>query len=189
MTGAALDSLLEITMTYSTYKCLPFDTKHGHVGGYEIRVLQADWMKNEFGVVDPISTVVFECFDRDSEMSVKIEVHWTRVFEFLKKRWPFCGSLCGVRLASGRLIYATSYSSAGWRDSESTPAGWRYETAPLICRDTYKVTTLQSRQALIEVVGVEEWLRSDRSEAATAKYLACPWERDNRKFREETDHA
>lgn len=153
-----------------TYKVLPFDTKKYHVPGHEIGTHKPEFMKGQ------IDKVVFSVWDDEAKMKVEIHVAWQNFTEYTKKKWPSGHSVVAVLTDQGQRISAKSWSVAH-QDGEA------YLKAPILCRDAFLVTTL-SGDHLLEVVGVSEWSRSARDEAATAKHLACPWERDNRVFEE-----
>lgn len=149
------------------YKVLPFETPQGAVPAHEVITYRPDWMKS------PIHSIVFETFSKQAEMPLEVLVHWTRFTPYTKKMWPGGGVIKAIICEDGQRIHV-SPRSACHRSEES------YLAAPIICRDTFWLLTLGG-ETLFEIKGVGSWLGSDRSEAATAKYLPCPYTRDNQK--------
>lgn len=149
-------------------KVLPFDTKHGDVPGHEIAAYSFDDR-------DPVCEVVFQEWDSEARMMTKTHIHWTNVTEWMRRKYPSGGEPVAVVLKSGRRV-----SAKGWSVSHYPEA---YEAAPILTRGTFKITTLDGGHVLWEIVGVGMWSYSKRDAEATAKYLACPWERDNAAFR------
>jgi hypothetical protein len=146
-------------------KILPFNTEQGHVPGHEIALHQ------------PVQSVVFWTFDREADMGIEILIHWTELTKYLKKKWPRGGEVRAVILEDGTRIHASGVHACH-NGSDA------YRAAPILCRDMFRVVGLISRSTLVEVVGVHAWLHSKRDDAATAEHLPCPWERDNRAYRE-----
>ncbi len=151
-----------------THKVLPFETAQGPVPGHEIVQFSYDWLRF------PIKQVVFENFDTTAGMMVEIHIHWTNWTKYMKKHWPKGGEVKAVILDDGSRVHASA-RICGHTDGS-------YDAAPLLCRDDFSLVTLSSGYRLMEIVGVRAWLHSARDAEATEKYLACPWERDNREF-------
>lgn len=152
----------------TTTKVLPFDTKQGHVSGFEI-------VRNDSLFDHSITHVVFSSFDKEAQLSVEIVVHWTNWVTYARKKWPNSGSIVAVLLENGTRIHAKARICNHTDDS--------YNEAPVLCRDCFAIVGLTYESQLLEIVGVREWLRSNRDDQATRKHLACPWERDNAIFR------
>ena len=157
-----------------TYKVLPSKGAQGDVPGHEIIAHDYEWLGS------PIKQVVFKRWDDVASMMIEVHIHWTEWTKYLKASWPSGGSVEAVILNNGRRIYASS-RSCGHTDNDA------YLAAPILCRDTFAIVTLQSAYSLLEVAGVRKWLYSKRDDAATAEFLACPWERDNRAFNEQME--
>lgn len=149
-------------------KVLPFDTEQGHVPGHELVSHQPEWMKS------PVKQVVFETFSAKLGVKLEICIHWTEFTKYMKRAWPQGGSVVAVICADGRRIHCGS-RSVNHYDAEA------YLAAPIVCRDTFRVVS-HSGTVLLEVAGVSEWAYSKRDAEATAKFLSCPWERDNAKY-------
>lgn len=146
------------------YKVLPFEVAGEKVPGHEIA---------RYSVAkSPIKFVVFNTFDEESGVSVDQLIQYQN-FTKWEHKTSYSGSVKAVVLEDGTRIHAQALS-VGHVDDES------YRSAPVICRNHFKVTTLDKSQVLLEVVGVGSWSRSKRDAAATEKFLGCPWERDNK---------
>lgn len=156
--------------THTNYKVLPFKGKLGDVPGHEIRRHTYDWMKT------PIKYVVFENFDSEAQMMVETLVHWTKWTEYIHKKWPNAHTISALILEDGQRLYLPKSYTIGFYNDET------WNKAPTICKSVFKITN--SYNVALEIVGVDEWSRSRRDDEATKKFLACPWERDNKKFEE-----
>lgn len=157
------------TISKYDYKVLPFDTAQGHVPGHEIRCYHYDWMDDFSNVKhDEIMYVVFTTFDRKADMELDVVVHYQKWTQYAKKHWPVGGRISAVIMRSGRRFQATTYAVGFPQDGD-------YDRAPIICRDEYKIVELMSREPLLEVVGVEDWMRH-------GKPLVDPWKRENEEF-------
>lgn len=148
----------------STCRVLTTETKQGVVPPHEVRTFQQDWMKTS------VKYIVVEHFDRSAQMLVQVLVHWSQFSQYQKRKWPECGSVLAVILEDGTRIHAKSYSTAHYSNEA-------YLKAPIICRDVFKVVSLQSGYTLWEVVGVEEWAHGKRDAEADAKVLVNPYNR------------
>jgi len=148
-----------------TTKVLPFTTPQGDVPGHELVATQYPWMQS------PVKSVVFETFDKEAQMPVEHVVHWTRFTQYTKRLWPKGGSITAVILDNDQRIHCYGSRSVHHYDDKA------YHAAPIVCRDTFSVGT--DGYTLLEVKGVREWAYSKRDAEATAKYLPCPWARDN----------
>lgn len=151
-------------------KVLPFFTDKGDVPGHEVAAYS-------FAANDPVDRVVFRDWDEKARMTVEISVHWTEVSEYLRRRWADHGEVVAVLLRSGRRLHAKSWS-VGHSDQRA------YLDAPILARGVFQITGLGGGHAFWEIVGVSQWIYSARDAEATARHLPCPWERDNRAFRE-----
>lgn len=149
-----------------TYKVLPFETKQGKVLGHEVKV-------TEF-CGQYVDRIEFETWDDQAEMMVGAVVHWTKSTEFMKKTWPSGGTVKAVFMDNGTRHYAEARYSAHQEGG--------YDRAPLIARDAFAIVCGGSY--VWEVVGMRAWIYSARDNAATEKYLSCPWERDNKAFQQ-----
>lgn len=147
-----------------TSKVLPFEGSQGHVQGHEVRVSSG------------VKHIVFKVWNEQAQMMLDTLVHWTCVSQYTKRMWPYGGSVEGAILEDGTRVSAKSWSVAHY-DNEA------YKAAPILCRDTFKITSPSTGATLWEIVGVDQWASSKRTDADTAKHLACPWERDNAAFR------
>lgn len=163
-----------MSSTQSHYKVLPFETEQGKVTGHEITTHHYDWMDDKH-IARHISKVIFERWDEKAGMMIENHVHYQRVTEYMKKLWPQGGRVTGVTLTNGRIVHAEGISVAHY-NSEC------YLAAPLIARDTFLIRALGGGDRLVEVRGVSQWCQSKRDAAATEKFLACPWARDNAEY-------
>lgn len=150
--------------TERVYKVLPFTTAQGEVPGHEIRAFL------------PIDRVEFERWDAVAQMTIAVVIPWQRWTEYMKRSWPNGGSACAVYLDDGTRLHVKAWSVSHYDNAA-------YLRAPMICRDEFMLTTY-SKDPVLEVVGVREWIYSKRDAEATARYLIDPWERDNRAFHE-----
>lgn len=149
-------------------KVLPFETKDGTVPGHAIRAYHYDWMDGS------IASVVFERFDREADMPVNHEVHWTRWTKYAKRHG--IGSVIGVRLQSGRMLHAEG-RFANHRCSEGS-----YERAPLLARGLISVVTLTGGHTLLDIDGVMDYLHARHRDPNAASLILDPWARDNAEF-------
>lgn len=149
------------------YKVLPFTGPQGDVQGHEITRHAYPWLKT------PIKSVVFETFDRTAEMSIEILIHWTNWMKYAKKTWPGGGSIKAVILEDGTRVHAEARHMGFYDDAA-------YLAAPIHARGVIGIHA--NGYPLLEVTGAREWAYSKRDAEATAKYLACPWARDNAAF-------
>lgn len=151
-------------------KVLPFEGKQGEVRGHALLRHNYEWLGN-----DPIQHVVFRHFDREADMAVEHVIHWTEITKYMKKKWPACGSIEAVLLTSGRRIYANAHGIMYYTEKE-------YLDAPILCRDVFKITTLDGGHTLIEVAGVSQWLRSKQTAEDFDRLVVDPWKRDNDEY-------
>lgn len=155
-----LSLVKETDMSHTDYKVLPFETKEGHVPGFEIRsYFQESYQKS------PIKSVVFETFDTNLQLSIEIVVHWTRWVTYTKRAWPSGGRVVAVILDNDTRWHAEALYARHY-DNDA------YLAAPIVCRDAFKIVTLGKGATLLEVVGVSEYLRNRTP-------LVDPWKRDN----------
>ena len=157
-------------MQKHSYKVLPSDTKEGKMQGHEITAHKPDWMSGW------VSHVVFERFDAETQMPVEVVIHWTRWTQYVHRASTGGHGVVAVILDNGQRIHAKSWFANYGSDIA-------YNAAPIHARGNFKITTLDGGWKLLEVEGVESYLYSKRDEEARAKYLSCPWERDNAEFR------
>lgn len=146
------------------YKVLPFTTEEGECGGHEIRALRPAWTKGEHAV-----SVVFETYDREVEMAIEVVVHVSRWTKYVHRQRNGARVVAVIMSDGRRLPAAALYANY--------PTHERREAAPIFARGNISIVTLCSRETLVDIVGVREYLFS-------RKPIECPWERDNRKFRE-----
>lgn len=148
-------------------KVLPFDTNRGRVNAHAIVQYKHDWME------DIIEYVSFQNFDEVAHVKTHVMVHWTEFTRYEASVWPHGHTIEFVMLRNGRKIYTTSYSL-------HFPDDDVYNRSPLIARGAHRITTLQDRTTLIEVVGVEKWARAGFPQDTSA--ILDPFKRDNEEF-------
>lgn len=139
------------------YRNYGFECPQGKVEPHYILRHDYPWLKR------PIKHILVETFSKEADMKIEIAIHWTNISQWMKKMWPHGGSVKAVLLETGERVYATSMHVG--HDSNS------YEAAPILCRDVFKIVTLDKSRTLIEVEGVGKWAGSKRDEAATKAFL------------------
>ncbi len=158
---------MTIKPSYIDFKVLPFTGAAGEVAGHEIRQYLPSFLDS------PIRCVVFELWHDAAQMMLETLVPWQQWTMFMRRTWPNGGTITAVILQNGHRIHAEGRYA--WH-SEGT-----YNAAPIIARDCISVVVSGGSWSgipLLEIVGVMDYLRKGTP-------LSCPWERDNRKYREE----
>lgn len=167
--------------TITEGKVLPFQGYAGRVPGHAILRHDHPWLGRHAGDLDTVESVAFWHFDREADMAVETLVHWTRWTQYAKRVRDRAHTIKAVILRSGRRVHATTYSVR-----HHDEAG--YLSAPILARDTYRITTLIDRETLLEVAGVGAWANSQRRPDDAALILD-PWERDNAEWKARTSQA
>jgi hypothetical protein len=145
-------------------------TLHNHILNEKI----SDWESGEFA-----EYVAFWTFDDEAQMGIETLVHWTKVTQYMCRKWPGYGGVKFILTNKGQKRHAKSYvvGTVGEREYNERPV--------LLQLSAIRISALCSGQTYLEIKGANEYCYSERDDAAKAKFNVCPVEEKNRAFREE----
>lgn len=114
------------------------------------------------GITDPIEFVLFDQFDQDAQMPIRVMIHWTRTFKYILSKWPAHGSVRAVITRSGRMVSTETLTAHFDSNHPKAPRGW--DSAPDLLRKTFRIVDLSDRAPLLQLKFHAEWM-FDRDDA------------------------